>query len=211
VHRWRIVESGERRAGSTGRPIVRVIGSIPVRMVRQRNRPDERERKNNPTALPCTPMYGCSKNAEFVRKNPAPWRARNAFPAAQCQPHIISSQVDPIGLAYIRSTSKTWSDYPPHSSDDDFVPLFTYLQRDRFAELTTWAGKRCDASDANEAGEHARCVFSLRPRRSRHHHLMPPASGSLLHAAQRPRLAVWRADVLVTRFRLDPHARSATP
>jgi len=90
-------------------------------------------------------MYRCLKTAEFVRLNPTLWRARNAFQAAQLEPHIISSQGDPIRSVHIRATSKTWSDYPPRLSDDDFVPMFTYLQRDRFAELTTWAGKRVTA------------------------------------------------------------------
>jgi hypothetical protein len=149
------VASGERRVGSTGRPIVTVIGSIPVPghsgpdpisctkigeatlLLRQRNRPEEADRKNNSNPLPCTSMYECSKNAEFVRINPALWRARNAFQAAQLEPHIISSQEDPIGSVYIRENSKTSSDYPPHSSGDDFAPMFTYLQRDRSQHFCT--------------------------------------------------------------------------
>jgi len=176
VHRARIVESGECRVGSIGRPIVTVIGGIPAPghsgpdskscmvqkgvgyrcaqhptgrsgngtrplfepcPIRQRNRPDERDRKNNPIPLHCTHMYTCLKNAQFVRINPTLWRARNAFQAAQLEPHSISSQEDPIRPVYIRATSKTWSDYPPRLSDDDFVPMFTYLQRNRSQHLCT--------------------------------------------------------------------------
>ena len=38
---------------------------------RQRNRPAEGERKNDPIPLRCTPVYRCLKNAEIVRQNPA--------------------------------------------------------------------------------------------------------------------------------------------
>jgi hypothetical protein len=41
---------------------------------------------------------------------------------------MISSQGDPIRPVYNRATSQTRPDYPPKKSDDDFVPLFTYLQ-----------------------------------------------------------------------------------
>ena len=58
-------------------------------------------------------MYRCSKNTEFVRKSPALRRARNAFQAAQFEPHIISSQRDPIRQVYIRANSNTAPDYPP--------------------------------------------------------------------------------------------------
>ena len=104
---------------------------------RQRNRPEEGDRKNDPIPLPCTPVYRCWKNAQIVRQNPALWRARNAFQAAQLEPHIISSQGDPIRQVYIRATSKTWPDYPPRLSGDDFVPMFTYLQRNRSQQLCT--------------------------------------------------------------------------
>jgi len=143
----RIADGCECWAGSTGRAIVTVTGSIPVPghsrpdskvctrigeatlPNRQRNRPDERERKNDPIPLPCTHVYGCLKNAQIVAQSRKKSRARNALRAAELEPHIISPQADPIRPVYIRANRKTSRDYPPHLSRDDFVPLFTCLQR----------------------------------------------------------------------------------
>jgi len=155
VRRARIVESCECRAGSTGRPIVTVTGSIPVPghsrpdskgctrigpatlPNRQRNRPDQRERKNDPFPRPCTPVYGCWKNAQIVSHSRTLWRVRNAFQAAQVEPLIISPQAVPIRPVYTRANRKAWCDYPPRLSHDDFGPVFTYLQRNRSQHLCT--------------------------------------------------------------------------
>jgi len=125
-----MVENHECRAG-LGRPIGTVIASIPVPghcgqdsksctkigeatlPNRERNRPEDGERQNDPIQVRCTPMDRCSKNAQIVRRNPAVWRARNAFQTAKDEPHIISLQGYTIRLVYIRLTSKTWPDYPP--------------------------------------------------------------------------------------------------
>jgi len=155
VRRARIVESHEFRAGSTGRPIVAVTGSIPVSgnsrpdsksdteigeatlPNRQRNRPDEGERKNDPIPLPRTLVYRCLKNAQIVAQSRAKSRARNALRVAQLEPHIISRQADSIRPVYIRANTKVSRDYPPRLSRDEFVPMFTYLQRNRSQHLCT--------------------------------------------------------------------------
>jgi len=152
VQRARFLEGRECRIGSTGRAIATVTGSIPVPrhsgrdsksctkigeatlQFRQRNRHDEGDRKNDPIPLPCTLVDGCCKNTQIVRRNPALGRARDAFQAAQLEPHIISSQEDPIRQVYIRVTSKTWPDYPRRLTDD-VVAMFTYLQRNRSQHL----------------------------------------------------------------------------
>jgi len=157
VHRARIVESHENAgpARPAGRPIVTVTGTIPVPGQfgrdsksctnigkatlpnRQRNRPEEAERKDNPIPLPGTHVYKCSKNAQIVQLNPTVWRARNALQAAQLEPHMMSSQGDPIRPVYIRATRTTGLDYPPRLSNHDFVPMFTYLQRNRSQHFST--------------------------------------------------------------------------
>jgi len=114
---------------------------------RQRNRPAEGDRKNDPISLRCTPVHGCLKNAEIVRQNPALWRARNAFQAAKPEPHIISSQADPIRRVYIRANGKHPSDYPPpfvgrqfqahvHLSPEETLSAFLYPSR---ARRPAWA------------------------------------------------------------------------
>jgi len=82
-------------------------------------------------------MYRCLKNAQIVAQSRAKSRARNALRAAQLEPHIISPQADPIRPVYIRANRKTWRDYPPRLSRDDFLSLFTYLQRNRSQHLCT--------------------------------------------------------------------------
>jgi len=130
--------------GRLGRPIGTVIASIPVPgrcgrdsknctkigeatlPNRQRNRPEEGERKNDPIQVRCTPMDRCSKKSQIVRRNPALWHARDAFHGAQLEPHISSSQGDPIRQVYIRVTSKPGLTNRPRLADD-FGPMFTYL------------------------------------------------------------------------------------
>jgi len=184
VKRARIVESHEWRAGSNGQAIVTVTGSIPVPghsgpdsksctrigeatlPNQQRNHPDEGDRKNDPIPLHRTPVYGCLKNAQIVAISRTPGRARNALRAAQVEPHIISPQADPIRSVYIRANRKARCDYPPRLSHDDFLPLFTYLQRNRSQHLCTpreRAGQPGPRAENREWGP----MDARRPRRPR--------------------------------------------
>jgi len=103
----------------------------------EESRKQNGDRKSDPIPVPCTPVYGCLKNPQIVAISRTPGRARNALRAAQLEPHIISPQADPIGQVSIRSNRKAWCDYPPRLSHDHFVPLFTYLPRNRSQHLCT--------------------------------------------------------------------------
>jgi len=104
---------------------------------RLRNRPEEGERKNDPIPLPCALVDRCLKNAQIVAISRTPGHARNALRAAQLEPHIISPQADPIRSVYIRADRKARCDCPPRLSHDQFVAMFTYLQRNRSQHLCT--------------------------------------------------------------------------
>jgi hypothetical protein len=99
--------------------------------VRQRNRPEEAERKNDPTPRRCTLVYTCAKNAQIVQLSPTLWHAQIAFQAAQLEPHMMSSQGDPIRPVDRRGTTNLVG-LPPafvqrrfrtdvHLSDSSFI------------------------------------------------------------------------------------------
>jgi len=115
-------------------------------------------------ARPRTPVYRRLKNAQVVRLNPTPgtaYKLPNWIHISFRSSEIGSDQC-------ISKEPKTWSDYPPRLSDDDFPPMFTCLihpsllrrvdSRRPGRSSNSRDGMTLD--DANDAGIHAR-VYSV--------------------------------------------------